>query len=91
MTLDEAAGVLVEFPSLKVVISGHTDDVGDKNKNIDLSKARADSVKAYLVGKGVAAERVETRGAGPNEPIADNKSTAGRQKNRRIEFALKSQ
>lgn len=90
-TLDEAASVLVEFSALKVTISGHTDDAGDKNKNIELSKARADSVKEYLVGKGVAAERVETRGAGPNEPLADNKTPAGRQKNRRIEFALKSQ
>jgi outer membrane protein OmpA-like peptidoglycan-associated protein len=89
-TLDEAAGVLVEYPGLKVTVSGHTDDVGDKAKNIELSKARADSVKEYLVGKGVAAERIETRGAGPNEPIADNKTLAGRQKNRRIEFALKS-
>jgi outer membrane protein OmpA-like peptidoglycan-associated protein len=89
-TLDEAAGVLVEYPALAVTISGHTDDAGDKNKNIELSKARADSVKEYLVGKGVAAERVQTRGAGPNEPIADNKTPAGRQKNRRIEFALKS-
>jgi OOP family OmpA-OmpF porin len=90
-TLDEAAGVLVEFAALTVTISGHTDDAGDKNKNIELSKARADSVKEYLVGKGVAAERIQTRGAGPNEPIADNKTPAGRQKNRRIEFALKSQ
>jgi OOP family OmpA-OmpF porin len=89
-TLDEAAGVLVEFPALTVTISGHTDDAGDKNKNIELSKARADSVKEYLVGKGVAAERIQTRGAGPNEPIADNTTPAGRQKNRRIEFALKS-
>lgn len=89
-TLDEAASVLVEYPGLKVTISGHTDDQGDKNKNIELSKARADSVKEYLVGKGVAAERIATRGAGPNEPIADNKTPQGRQKNRRIEFALKS-
>jgi outer membrane protein OmpA-like peptidoglycan-associated protein len=88
-TLDEAAGVLVEFPALNVTISGHTDDAGDKDKNVELSKARADSVKEYLVGKGVAAERIQTRGAGPNEPIADNNTPAGRQKNRRIEFALK--
>jgi outer membrane protein OmpA-like peptidoglycan-associated protein len=89
-TLDEAAGVLVEYPGLSVTVSGHTDDVGEKAKNIELGKARADSVKEYLVGKGVSAERIETRGAGPNEPIADNKTLAGRQKNRRIEFALKS-
>jgi len=88
-TLDEAAAVLVEYPTLRVTISGHTDDVGDKQKNVDLSKGRADAVKEYLVGKGVAAERIETRGAGPNEPIGDNKTFAGRQQNRRIEFGMK--
>jgi outer membrane protein OmpA-like peptidoglycan-associated protein len=90
-TLDEAASVLVEYTALKVAISGHTDNVGDKNTNIELSKARADAVKEYLVGKGVAADRITTRGAGPNEPIADNATRPGRQQNRRIEFALKSE
>jgi outer membrane protein OmpA-like peptidoglycan-associated protein len=87
-TLDEAAGVLKEYPALRISISGHTDDVGDHNKNVDLSKARADSVKAYFVAQGIDAARIETRGAGPDEPIADNKQAAGRQKNRRIEFKL---
>jgi OOP family OmpA-OmpF porin len=90
-TLDEAAAVLAEYPTLRVAISGHTDDVGDEQTNVDLSKARADSVKEYLVQKGIGAERIETRGAGPNEPIGDNKTLAGRQQNRRIEFALKSE
>jgi len=89
--LNEAAGVLKEYPTMRVAISGHTDNVGDAPKNIELSKNRADSVKAYLVSQGVAAERIDTRGAGPDEPIADNKTPAGRQKNRRIEFKLLSQ
>lgn len=89
-TLDEAAGVLKEFAQLRVSISGHTDNVGDRQRNVDLSRQRADAVKAYLVSKGVAAERIETRGAGPDEPVADNKLQAGRQKNRRIEFKLLS-
>ncbi len=89
--LTEAAGVLKEFPAMRVAISGHTDNVGDAKKNIDLSKQRADSVKAFLVSQEVAAERIDTRGAGPDEPIADNKTAAGRQKNRRIEFKLLSQ
>lgn len=89
--LDEAAGVLKQYPNLKVSIAGHTDNVGDRKHNVELSLARADAVKTYLVGHGVAAERIDTRGAGPDEPIADNKQAAGRQKNRRIEFKLLSQ
>lgn len=87
-TLDEAAGVLKEYPALRISITGHTDDQGDRAKNVDLSKARAEAVKGYLVEQGIDAARIETRGAGPDEPIADNKLPAGRQKNRRIEFKL---
>jgi OOP family OmpA-OmpF porin len=87
-TLDGAASVLTEFGALRVLITGHTDSDGGHDFNVDLSKRRAESVKAYLVGKGVAEDRIETRGAGPDEPIADNKSAAGKQKNRRIEFKL---
>lgn len=89
--LTEAASVLKEYPALRVAISGHTDNVGDAKKNIDLSKERADSVKAFLVSQGIVGERIDTRGAGPDEPIADNKTAAGRQKNRRIEFKLLSE
>lgn len=89
--LNEAAGVLEQYPALRVGVSGHTDNVGDRKKNLELSEQRAQAVKAYLVGKGVKAERIDTRGAGPDEPIADNKQAAGRQKNRRIEFKLLSQ
>jgi outer membrane protein OmpA-like peptidoglycan-associated protein len=87
-TLDEAASVLKEYAALRIAISGHTDNVGDRLNNVDLSKARAESVKAYLVQQGIDAARIETRGAGPDEPIADNKLEVGRQKNRRIEFKL---
>jgi len=90
-TLDEAAAVLTEYSALRISITGHTDDVGDRKKNLELSKDRADAVKTYLVGKGIDDKRIETRGAGPDEPIADNKQAAGRQKNRRIEFKLLQQ
>ena len=86
--LDGAAFVLNEYPSLRVMISGYTDDVGSRDKNLELSLKRANSVKAYFVDKKIDAGRIETRGAGPDEPIADNKTAAGRQKNRRIEFKL---
>ena len=86
--LDEAVKVLSEYKDLRVSITGFTDDVGERQTNIDLSEARANSVKTYLVSKGIDAGRIETHGAGPDEPIADNKTDKGRQQNRRIEFKL---
>jgi OOP family OmpA-OmpF porin len=87
-TLDGAASILEEYPNLRVLISGHTDTDGSREFNLDLSRRRAESVKAYFVGKGIDATRIETLGAGPDQPIADNKTAAGKQKNRRIEFKL---
>jgi OOP family OmpA-OmpF porin len=86
--LDEAVKVLQQYVELRIAISGHTDNVGDAQKNLELSQQRAASVKDYLVSKGVDASRVETRGAGANEPVADNATDKGRQENRRIEFKL---
>jgi outer membrane protein OmpA-like peptidoglycan-associated protein len=86
--LDAAVKVLQEFPSINMEISGHTSSEGDKDKNDQLSTDRAESVKQWLVNKGVPPERIRTRGAGSNEPIADNKTPAGRGKNRRIEFKV---
>lgn len=86
--LDEAVKVLGQYPELRIAISGHTDNVGDAQKNIELSQARAQSVKDYLVRKGVDTSRIETRGAGAGEPVADNATDQGRQQNRRIEFKL---
>ncbi len=88
-TLDNAAKVLAEFPDTKLEISGHTDSDGDHDHNVDLSRRRADAVKKYLVDKGIDAGRITTRGAGPDEPISDNTTKAGKAKNRRIEFKLR--
>ncbi len=80
---------LKEFPNAKGQISGHTDNVGSKEANMKLSKRRADSVKGYLTKNyGVAPERIETVGYGPTKPVADNKSAAGKAKNRRIETSF---
>ena len=87
-SLDEAVKVLAEYKDLHVLVSGFTDDVGDRQTNLDLSEARAKSVKEYLLSKGIDASRIDTRGAGPDDPIADNKTEKGRQQNRRIEFKL---
>lgn len=89
--LDRAVAVLQEYPQLKLLIVGHTDSVGDHDKNVALSLARADAVRTHLTSKGVDSARLQTRGAGPDEPIADNKTRDGRAENRRIEFKMLGQ
>jgi len=89
--LDAAVEVLKKHPSVRVEISGHTDSTGSREFNLELSRRRAEAVEDYLVTHGVEATRVETRGAGPDEPIADNKTKTGKAKNRRIEFKLISE
>lgn len=86
--LDEVVAVLLKYAKVSVEISGHTDSTGAPEHNVELSKARAETVKDYLVQHGVAADRVKTRGAGPDEPIDTNTTPAGRANNRRIEFRL---
>jgi outer membrane protein OmpA-like peptidoglycan-associated protein len=80
--------LLKKYPQLRVEISGHTDSVGSPEDNTKLSQARADAVKQFLVDAAIEEGRITTRGAGPNEPIADNKTKKGRSKNRRIEFKV---
>ncbi len=89
--LTNALSILKEYPQLRFEISGHTDTDGSRENNVDLSRRRAESVKKWFVDHGIEASRIETRGAGPDEPIADNKTAAGKQKNRRIEFKLLQQ
>ncbi len=85
-TLNGAVKVLQQYPEMRMEISGHTDDTGDPDHNRVLSQERADAVKNYLVGKGIAAERLEAKGYGPDKPLADNSTRAGKAKNRRVEF-----
>ncbi len=84
--LDDAAAVLVKFGDLRLEVQGHTDDVGDDAKNLALSLSRAQSVVAYLVGKGVPADRLIAKGYGETEPKVPNDSAANRAINRRVEF-----
>jgi OOP family OmpA-OmpF porin len=86
--LNDAAKVLKDYPNLRLKITGHTDSTGNAEKNMALSLARADAVKQYLVDQGIDTARLETRGAGQDEPVADNKTPAGRAENRRIEFQI---
>jgi outer membrane protein OmpA-like peptidoglycan-associated protein len=69
-------------------IQGHTDDVGDDAKNLQLSQERAQAVVDYFVGKGVGADRFVARGYGETKPVVANDTDANRAQNRRVEFTL---
>lgn len=86
--LDEAVAALNAYPTLRLEVSGHTDDRGTAEANTTLSQARADAVRQYLVEKGIDAGRLVAIGYGPTRPIADNKTGPGRAENRRIEFRM---
>ncbi len=86
--LNEVAQIMNENPEMQLSIDGHTDNVGNDASNQKLSEARAASVKAYLISKGVDESRVTSAGHGETMPVADNKTAAGRQKNRRVELKL---
>lgn len=86
--LEKATGILNEYPDIRLEIGGHTDSTGDHDENMDLSKRRAESVKKYLIDNGIDGARLETRGYGPDKPIASNDTKDGRAKNRRIEFHI---
>jgi OOP family OmpA-OmpF porin len=85
--LEEVAKILKEHPELlKLEISGHTDNRGARDYNIQLSQDRAAAVRRFLIERGVEAGRLEAKGYGPDQPIDTNDTAAGRQKNRRTEF-----
>jgi uncharacterized repeat protein (TIGR01451 family) len=86
--LRELAEVLQEYPDLRVRIEGHTDAVGTESYNQRLSERRALAVRDFLVGLGIAPERLEWVGYGESRPIASNDTPAGRAKNRRTEFPV---
>jgi outer membrane protein OmpA-like peptidoglycan-associated protein len=77
-----------DYPNVRVGIEGHTDNVGKAEANQALSEKRATAVKTYLVGKGIAAARLDATGFGQTQPIADNATTEGRAKNRRVNFRV---
>lgn len=84
--LKKVGDFLTENPGAKGVIEGHTDNVGSLKMNMDLSQRRAESVRAYIIKNfGIASERISAKGYGPTKPVASNKNTAGKQKNRRID------
>jgi outer membrane protein OmpA-like peptidoglycan-associated protein len=86
--LDKLANTLLEYNQTVIQIAGHTDSTGSHDYNMKLSLQRAESVKAYLVSRGVPAARLVTVGAGPDYPIASNDTEAGRAENRRVEITI---
>ena len=86
--LDAISQRIVGLGNKHVEVIGHTDNQGNPNNNLILSRARAEAVKVYLVQKGIAAERIVTNGLGDAQPVADNETPEGRTRNRRIEFRI---
>ena len=86
--LDKLANTLLEYNQTVIQIAGHTDSTGTHAYNMKLSLERAESVKAYLVSRGVPAARLVTVGAGPDYPIASNATEEGRAQNRRVEITI---
>jgi outer membrane protein OmpA-like peptidoglycan-associated protein len=86
--LEELYQSLVFSPGMEIEIAGHTDNSGSPEHNLKLSQARANSVKNYLVKKGIASSRIRAKGYGQSNPIADNTGEEGRRLNRRTEVRI---
>lgn len=89
-SLNNVVKILNDNPSYRVDVSGHTDNVGTSEKNHVLSHDRANSVRAYIVSKGIDESRITSEGYGFDQPIADNKTAAGRAQNRRVGMKLRN-
>lgn len=87
-SLDELAALMKKKPTFRLLIEGHTDNVGSDASNLKLSQRRAEAVKKYLSDKGIDAARIVSKGYGEMSPVADNKTAEGRQRNRRVEFTI---
>ena len=86
--LDEMGGAIKQIGTPKIQLIGHTDSQGNRQANVALSLARANTVRNYLIEKGIPAETLSASGSGPDQPVASNDTVEGRAKNRRIEFRL---
>jgi len=82
------AAVLIKYPQTNISIEGHTDSKGAEEYNMDLSKSRAEAVKASLIGRGLSSSRLQTIGFGESKPVATNDTEAGRQQNRRVRIVI---
>jgi outer membrane protein OmpA-like peptidoglycan-associated protein len=88
IALAKLSGIVLNYPSLRLAVGGYTDSTGTADFNMKLSQARADSVLDYLVAQGLDSGSLTAQGYGVNDPVADNSSVQGRQKNRRVEIVV---
>ena len=88
--LDRIAALLNARGDIQAKVTGYTDAVGNLHYNLKVSEFRANIVKTYLVGKGVAAERITSVGMGPANPADTNDTLEGRRRNRRVEIELQT-
>jgi len=87
-SLDKVVNAMNEYDQLRIEIQAHTDNSGEAAYNLSLSEKRANSVRDYLIAKGVAANRMAVKGFGETQPIADNSTRDGRATNRRVELKV---
>lgn len=87
-TLNNLGRTLAQFKETRIIVAGHTDNVGSNADNQRLSNRRAYSVRNYLIDQGVGAQRMQAIGYGEGRPVADNATPEGRAKNRRVEISL---
>jgi len=86
--LARLSGIVLNYPSLRLAIEGHTDNTGSAEYNQTLSEKRADGVRDYLVTQGLDTDKLSAQGLGMDNPVADNSTSTGRQKNRRVEIVV---
>ena len=87
--LDNLAAFLKRYPTLRLTIEGHTDNIGDDKLNLILSEERAKAVKDYLIQKGIATSRIEAKGYGSTQPLVKESTATGNVQNRRVEFVIR--
>jgi outer membrane protein OmpA-like peptidoglycan-associated protein len=90
-SMDDLAGFLKEYPNRNIMIEGFTDNIGSEAFNLELSKNRANAVKAELINRMIAENRINTTGYGFQFPVANNSTESGRQQNRRVEIVISDQ
>jgi outer membrane protein OmpA-like peptidoglycan-associated protein len=91
LKLAKLSGIIQAHPGLNLAIEGHTDTTGTPEFNLKLSQQRADTVREFLIAQGLGADTITAMGMGQDNPVADNSTAAGRQKNRRVEIIVSGQ